>query len=75
MSKEIKELRDAGYSHAGIISRQTSLQYLNEIRFELGEKFDFALEFEVQKDIIPLSKRIDEIDYIIKHIEDYEPKK
>jgi len=75
MNKEIKELRDAGYSHAGIISRQTSLQYLNEIRFELGEKFDFALEFEVQKDIIPLSKRIDEIDYIIKHIEDYEPKK
>jgi len=75
MNKEIKELRDAGYSHAGIISRKTSLQYLNEIRFELGEKFDFALEFEVQKDIIPLSKRIDEIDYIIKHIEDYEPKK
>lgn len=75
MNKEIKELRDAGYSHAGIISRQTSLQYLNEIRFELGEKFDFALEFEIKKDIIKLSKRIDEIDYIITHIEDYEQKK
>ena len=75
MKNKIKELRDAGYSHAGIISRQTSLQYLKEIRLELGEKFDFAVEFEVQKDIIPLSKRIDQIDYIIKHIEDYEPKK
>ena len=71
----INELIDAGYSHAGIISRQTSLQYLKEIRLELGEKFDFAVEFEVQKDIIPLSKRIDQINYIIKHIEDYEPKK
>ena len=75
MKNEIKELREAGYSHAGIISRQTSLQYLNEIKIELGEKFDFAVEFEVQKDIVPLSKRIDQIDYIIKHIEDYEPKK
>jgi hypothetical protein len=73
--KMINELREAGYSHAGIISRQTSLQYLKEIKIELGEKFDFAVEFEVQKDIIPLSKRIDQIDYIIKHIEDYEPKK
>ena len=36
MKNEIKELIEAGYSHAGIISRQTSLQYLNEIRFKLG---------------------------------------
>lgn len=75
MKNEIKELIDAGYSHAGIVSRQTSLTYLRTIRFELGEKFDFAVEYEVEKDIVPLSKRIDEIDYVIKHIEDYEPKK
>lgn len=75
MKNEIKELIDAGYSHAGIVSRQTSLTYLRTIRFELGEKFDFAVEYEVEKDIVPLSKRIDEIDYVIKYIEDYEPKK
>jgi hypothetical protein len=75
MENEIKELREAGYSHAGIISRQTSLQFLNKIRFELGEKFDFAVEFEVEKDIIRLSKRIDEIDYIIEHIKNYDTTK
>ena len=75
MKNKVKELIEAGYSHAGILSRQTSLTYLRTIRYELEEKFDFAVEYEVEKDIAPLSKRIDEIDYIIKHIQDYEPKK